>query len=180
MAYRNSTEAYDLAYFQTRSAAPKQLPKEAPMLQPKAAPSKKAQKKKAIREEARLRAVFRMEIIGVTVVLLSLIGAVLYGKVQTAEDVILIGERQQVLSTLISEQTRLSTELEQLLPARTVEAYVTKYLGMSTINEYQKNYMDTNSGEKVEILKESPKLAVVDFVQKSINPEQGLVYTSGA
>lgn len=163
MAYRNSNAAYDydLDYFETRVPAPRQVPKQQPAVAPKAVPSKKAQKRKRAQEEARLKAVFHMEIILVATIMLSLVAFVILGKVQTAEEVIIIGQREEQMATLISEKTRLETELEQLLPARTVEAYATKYLGMTTINDYQKNYVDTNAGEKVQISKTIPKTSAI-------------------
>lgn len=179
MPYKASNEAYDLNYFETRVAAPKKAPKKAPALKPQVAPSKAVQKKRLIREEARLKAVFRLEIATVALVLLSLTSVVLYGKVQMAEDVISIGKQEEILSTLISEKTRLETELEQLLPAKTVEAYVTKYLGMSEINDYQKNYIDTNSGEKIQIRREVSKIAVVEFGVNTFDPKLGLTDISG-
>ncbi len=138
MADKTNT-AYDLSLFETRHAAA--VPnRKVPGIKPELVREKTLSRHEQ-REEARNRNRSIAKMCIISIVLVSLIGAVLQSRVEIVKNASNQAKREAVLAASISENVRLNTKLDSLVSLENVEKYAQK-AGMKKIERYQIVYLD--------------------------------------
>lgn len=80
-----------------------------------------------------------------------LLGAVIYGKVESASVYSDITEKNKYVEMLNSENVRMQSEIEEKTALKSVEAYAEDILGMQKLDKSQIEYVSVSNGSIVDI-----------------------------
>ena len=150
----NGSTAYDLTLFETKKANAQPKPQSQKRQPHVVKPKKKTQQQ--LRAEARLSIRQSIKILAISGILLTVVGFMIYGRVQLTELSHEYTTVQKQLTIAQSEKTRLSMQLNSMVSLDKVEDYASKNLGMVKQQRSQVEYVDLSSGDKV-VLSESQK-----------------------
>ena len=90
----------------------------------------------------------------VAAVAVTVIGLMITSRVRMTELDSVINERNQQLTVLQSEHTRLTDELQRKVSTESVEDYAENVLGMQKLEAYQVEYIRVESGDKMVVADE--------------------------
>ncbi|MBQ5318002.1 MAG: hypothetical protein J6K17_02770 [Oscillospiraceae bacterium] len=111
------------------------------------------------------------KLIIMTVAAGTLLGAVIYGKVENTAIHSEIAAQSQYVEMLASENVRMQSELEEKTALKSVENYAEQILGMQKLDKSQIEYVSISNGNIVDIPENNENLfvkikhAFEDFVE---------------
>ncbi|MBS7390431.1 MAG: hypothetical protein KIG33_08870, partial [Oscillospiraceae bacterium] len=91
------------------------------------------------------------KIIAISVFLLSMLSALLYGRIKVDELDRQISATETKITTAQSENVRLNMQLDSMISLKNVEEYAQTNLGMVKMESYQIEYIDLSGADKVTV-----------------------------
>jgi len=153
------SEAYDLSLFEEKPAKLVALK-----------PSKKAQQK--ARRRSRLQTFLNaVAVVAVASAVIYVVGMMVYSRVQINEICDQITRQQKVLTELQGETVWLSNQLQAGTSVKKIDEYAAEQ-NMYKLDPSQIVYISTYSGDKVEVIEDSPSIldkigeAIINFFQQ--------------
>ena len=134
---RNTSEAYDLSLFETRTPQLRAV---------KTEEHEKSEQKK--RHNVRSRRVVGRAFLAL--VFVALLAMMIISRVQLTEMNDQILDRQEQLAVLKSETSRLSNERSSKTSAQSIEEYAAEN-GMEKVGSYQIQYITVDGGDQIEV-----------------------------
>jgi len=102
-----------------------------------------------IKKEMHASALQSAKIIAISVFLLSMLSALLYGRIKVDELDRQISAAETKITTAQSENVRLNMQLDSMISLKNVEEYAQNNLGMVKMESYQIEYIDLSGTDKV-------------------------------
>lgn len=133
------------------TAVPKARPTSTPKTRPAARPRVIQKTDKQLRQETQRSRAASLWIMATAVVLFALIAFHLYGNAQVAELDQTLGELNQQIAVIESDNTRRNMELNASISLDKVDSYARNELGMVKISDYQVNYVKLSDADAVEV-----------------------------
>ena len=157
MAYRDDKLAYDLSVYEPKSNV-------VPKVQPKAEPTAKAATKPRIEIRHNTVALPQnlFSIFVTAAVVLAVMFALLYGKVETNRLFGEISTLESTLSEIESDNASLAAEYESKTSLKSVEEYAQNVLGLEKLDKSQIEYVEVEGDTVIEVVEtESSNIFVI-------------------
>ncbi len=104
-----------------------------------------------VKREMHASALQSAKIIAISVFLLSMLSALLYGRIKVDELDRQISAAETKITTAQSENVRLNMQLDSMISLKNVEEYAQTNLGMVKMESYQIEYIDLSGADKVTV-----------------------------
>lgn len=102
-----------------------------------------------VKREMHASALQSAKIIAISIFLLSMLSALLYGRIKVDELDRQISAAETKITTAQSENVRLNMQLDSMISLKNVEEYAQTNLGMVKMESYQIEYIDLSGADKV-------------------------------
>lgn len=102
-----------------------------------------------VKKEMHASALQSAKIIAISIFLLSMLSALLYGRIKVDELDRQISAAETKITTAQSESVRLNMQLDSMISLKNVEEYAQNNLGMVKMESYQIEYIDLSGTDKV-------------------------------
>ncbi len=153
MAYRDDNLAYDISVYEPKSNA---VPKTQPKAEPKTKP------RIEIRQNTVALPQNLFTIFVTAAVVLAVMFALLYGKVETNRLFGEISTLESELSEIESDNASLAAEYESKTSLKTVEEYAQNVLGLEKLDKSQIEYVEVEADTVIEVVEtESTNIFVI-------------------
>ena len=154
MSYRSNNLAYDLSQFETKSSSVNKSNLEV------------ITNKKHINRNERALGFGNAFLF---LLIAGMIGAIIYSNALINELGTQVSQATKEYTTLLSENKRLTANLESKISLKNIETYAEEELGLSKMEEYQIQYINMAPEDKIEYVKNEADDNMTDKLLKSIS-----------